>query len=90
MAGVVARQVEVEVKYEGYIQRQLKEAEKLKDMEKVRIPDNFDFLHVHGLSNELKDKLSAVRPATLGQASRIEGMTPAAMTALMVTLRATV
>jgi len=89
VAGVVARQVEVEVKYEGYIQRQLKEAEKLKDMEKVRIPDNFDFFQVHGLSNELKDKLSAVRPVTLGQASRIEGMTPAAMTALMVTLRAT-
>jgi len=88
LAKAVTRQVEIEVKYEGYIQRQLKEAEKLKDMEKVRLPDNFDFLKVHGLSNELKDKLSTVRPATLGQASRIEGMTPAAMTALMVTLRA--
>jgi tRNA uridine 5-carboxymethylaminomethyl modification enzyme len=84
----VKRQVEIEVKYEGYIQRQMKEAEKLKDMEKVRIPDGFDFQNVHGLSNELKDKLSAVRPVTFGQASRIEGMTPAALTALMVTLRA--
>jgi len=84
----VKRQVEIEVKYEGYIQRQMKDAEKLKDMEKVRLPDDFDFQAVHGLSNELKDKLSAVRPATIGQASRIEGMTPAALTALMVTLRA--
>jgi tRNA uridine 5-carboxymethylaminomethyl modification enzyme len=80
--------VEIEVKYEGYIQRQLQEAKKLKDMEKVRIPDNFDFRQVHGLSNELKEKLSTIRPATLGQASRVEGITPAAMTALMVTLRA--
>jgi tRNA uridine 5-carboxymethylaminomethyl modification enzyme len=84
----VKRQVEIEVKYEGYIQRQMKEAEKLKDMEKVRIPDRFDFQKVHGLSNELKDKLSAIHPTTIGQASRIEGMTPAALTALMVTLRA--
>jgi tRNA uridine 5-carboxymethylaminomethyl modification enzyme len=83
----VTRQVEIEIKYEGYIQRQMKEAEKLRDMEKVRIPDSFDYRSVHGLSNELKDKLSAVRPATMGQASRIEGMTPAAMTALLVTLR---
>jgi tRNA uridine 5-carboxymethylaminomethyl modification enzyme len=83
----VTRQVEIEVKYEGYIQRQLKEAEKLKDMEKVRIPDSFDFWQVHGLSNELKEKLSAIHPTSIGQASRIEGMTPAAMTALMVTLR---
>ena len=83
----VTRQVEIEVKYEGYIQRQLKEAEKLKDMEKVRIPDSFDFRQVHGLSNELKEKLSAIHPTSIGQASRIEGITPAALTALMVTLR---
>jgi len=84
---VVTRQVEIEVKYEGYIQRQLKEAEKLKDLEKVRIPDSFDFHQVHGLSNELKEKLSAIHPTSIGQASRIEGITPAALTALMVTLR---
>jgi tRNA uridine 5-carboxymethylaminomethyl modification enzyme len=87
LAPSVKRQVEIEIKYEGYIQRQLKEAEKLKQMEKVRIPDRFDFHQVHGLSNELKDKLSTIRPSTIGQASRIEGMTPAAMTALMVTMR---
>jgi len=84
---VVTRQVEIEVKYEGYIQRQLKEAEKLKDLEKVRIPESFDFHQVHGLSNELKEKLSAIHPTSIGQASRIEGITPAALTALMVTLR---
>jgi len=88
LSPAVTRQVEIEVKYEGYIQRQLKEAEKLKDMEKVNIPEGFNFRKVHGLSNELKEKLSDIRPVTLGQASRIEGITPAAMTALMVTLRA--
>ncbi len=88
LRSAVTRQVEIEVKYEGYIKRQLQEAKKLKDMEKVRIPDNFDFRQVHGLSNELKEKLSTIRPATLGQASRVQGITPAAMTALMVTLRA--
>lgn len=87
LAPAVTRQVEIEVKYEGYIQRQLKEAEKLKNMEKVRIPDRFDFWQVHGLSNELKEKLSDIHPTSIGQASRIEGITPAALTALMVTLR---
>lgn len=87
LAPAVIRQVEIEVKYEGYIQRQLKEAEKLKNMEKVRIPDGFDFWQVHGLSNELKEKLSDIHPTSIGQASRIEGITPAALTALMVTLR---
>lgn len=87
LGAAVVRQVEIEIKYEGYIQRQLKEAEKLKDREKVRIPEDFDFRKVHGLSNELKEKLSAVRPTSIGQASRIEGITPAAVTALMVTLR---
>jgi tRNA uridine 5-carboxymethylaminomethyl modification enzyme len=84
----VARQVEIEIKYAGYIQKQLKEIEKFKDLEKIRIPDLFDFDSVHGLSKELKSKLSAVRPASLGQAARIDGMTPAAISVLMVVLRA--
>ena len=83
----VVQQVEIEVKYEGYIQRQLREAEKLKDMENLRIPEDFDFRRVHGLSNELKEKLAAIRPTSLGQASRIAGITPAALTALLLTLR---
>jgi tRNA uridine 5-carboxymethylaminomethyl modification enzyme len=84
----VARQVETEIKYEGYIHRQLKEIEKFKNMERMKIPDNFDFNRVHGLSNELKEKLSAVMPSSLGQASRIDGITPAGLSVIMVAIRA--
>jgi tRNA uridine 5-carboxymethylaminomethyl modification enzyme len=83
----VGRQVEIEIKYEGYIQKQLKEIEKFKNLERKKIPETFDFAGVHGLSNELKEKLSAIRPASLGQASRIEGITPAAISVLMVGLK---
>ena len=84
----VARQVETEIKYEGYIHRQLKEIEKFKNMERMKIPDNFDFNGVHGLSNELKEKLSAVMPSSLGQASRIDGITPAGLSVIMVAIKA--
>jgi tRNA uridine 5-carboxymethylaminomethyl modification enzyme len=84
----VAQQVEIEIKYEGYIKRQLSEIEKFKNFEKVRIPEDFNYLEVHGLSNELKEKLAAVKPASLGQASRIDGITPAGLSVLMVALRA--
>jgi len=83
----VAKQVEIEVKYEGYIQKQLNEIEKFKNLEKIRIPDEFPYQNVHGLSNELKEKLARIRPASLGQASRISGITPAAISVLMVTLK---
>ena len=83
-----ARQVEIEIKYEGYIERQKREIEKFRELEKIRIPDGFDFDAVHGLSNELKEKLADVRPVSLGQASRVDGMTPAAISVLMVALRA--
>ncbi len=82
------RQVEIEIKYEGYIERQNREAAKLQDLEHVHIPASMDFGHVHGLSNELKEKLTAVRPTTLAQASRIPGMTPAALSILMILLKA--
>lgn len=84
----VARQVEIEIKYEGYIDRQLREIEKFKNLENMKISTDFDFTSMHGLSNELKEKLATVRPASLGQASRIDGMTPAAISVLMVALRA--
>jgi len=84
----VAKQVEIGVKYEGYIDRQLKEIEKFRNLEKIKIPEIFDFSKVHGLSNELKEKLSTVRPASLGQASRIDGMTPAAVSVLMIAIKA--
>jgi len=80
----VSKQVEIEIKYEGYIRRQLKEIENFKNLEKVRIPKRLDFTRVHGLSNELKHKLTLVRPDNLGQASRIDGMTPAALSVLMI------
>jgi tRNA uridine 5-carboxymethylaminomethyl modification enzyme len=83
-----ARQVEIEVKYEGYIQRQAGEIEKFKNLERIRIVEDMDYHAVHGLSTELKGKLESVRPITLGQAARIPGMTPAAISVLMVALKA--
>ncbi len=84
----VARQIEIEVKYEGYIKRQLREIEKFKNLETVRIPEQFDFGKVHGLSNELKEKLLSIHPLSLGQASRIDGMTPSAISVLLIALKA--
>jgi tRNA uridine 5-carboxymethylaminomethyl modification enzyme len=88
VAPTVSRQVEIEIKYEGYIRRQLSEIEKFRHLERIRLPEDFDYARVHGLSNELKEKLTRVRPASLGQASRISGITPAAMSVLLVALRA--
>ncbi|MFO7965738.1 MAG: tRNA uridine-5-carboxymethylaminomethyl(34) synthesis enzyme MnmG [Desulfobacterales bacterium] len=83
----VARQVEIEIKYEGYINRQLKDIKRFKNLEGIKIPDNFDYEKAHGLSNELKEKLSIIKPGSLGQASRIDGMTPAAISIMMVMLK---
>jgi len=83
-----AYQVEIESKYEGYIDRQQKEIQRFKSLEKIKIPDNFEFASVYGLSNELKEKLSRVRPDSLGQAARIDGMTPSAISAIMIAIRA--
>ena len=84
----IAHQVEIDIKYEGYIARQRREIEKFQNLERMPIPPDFDFNRVHGLSNELKEKLSEVKPASLGQTSRIDGMTPAALSVLMVALKA--
>jgi tRNA uridine 5-carboxymethylaminomethyl modification enzyme len=83
----VARQVEIEIKYEGYIHKQLREIEKFKSQESMKIPENLNFFEVYGLSNELKEKLSAIRPTSLGQASRIDGITPAALSVLMLAIK---
>ncbi|MBW2201777.1 MAG: tRNA uridine-5-carboxymethylaminomethyl(34) synthesis enzyme MnmG [Deltaproteobacteria bacterium] len=83
----VARQVEIEIKYEGYIHKQLREIEKFKSQESMKIPESLNFFEVYGLSNELKEKLSAARPTSLGQASRIEGITPAALSVLMLAIK---
>lgn len=82
------QQVEIQIKYEGYILRQLNEIKKYKNLEKINIPQNFEYSKAHGLSNELKEKLCQVLPKSLGQASRIDGMTPAAISVLMVAISA--
>ena len=84
----VVQQVEIEIKYEGYISRQLNEIKKFKDLERIKIPAGFAYGSVHGLSNELKEKLAAVQPVTLGQASRIPGITPAAISVMMIAIKA--
>ena len=84
----IARQVELEIKYEGYIKRQVKEIAKFRDAEYIKISPNFDYSKIAGLSNEMKEKLMAIKPISLGQASRIDGITPAALSAIMITLKA--
>ena len=83
----ITRQVEIEIKYEGYIKRQFQEIDKFKSLEKIKIPDSIDYNIVHGLSNELKSKLTKIRPVSLGQASRIDGITPAAISVLMIAIK---
>ncbi|MDX2464823.1 MAG: tRNA uridine-5-carboxymethylaminomethyl(34) synthesis enzyme MnmG [Porticoccus sp.] len=83
----VAEQVEIKVKYAGYIDRQQGEIDKLRRQEHTVIPDDFDFNVVKGLSNEVKQKLSEARPETLAKASRIPGVTPAAISLLLIYLK---
>jgi tRNA uridine 5-carboxymethylaminomethyl modification enzyme len=80
----VARQVEVAAKYEGYIRRMLDEVQAFKRREQELIPDELDYATVPGLSTEIRERLTAVRPRSLGQASRIPGVTPAAISILTV------
>ncbi len=79
-----ARIVEESVKYEGYIRREEKEIARLVELDRIKLPDEFDYQKVQGLSNELSEKLNRIKPATLGQASRIPGMTPAGLALLRV------
>lgn len=85
--GDVAEQVEVQTKYAGYITRQQDEIDKLRKNENTKIPDDFDYESVSGLSNEVKQKLIAQRPGTIAQASRIPGVTPAAISLVLVFLK---
>ena len=86
LGGDVEKQVEIQVKYEGYIIRQVETAEKLKKLEEKRIPDTIDYKAMRGISKEILCKLEEVRPANLGQAGRIQGMTPAALSLIMVAI----
>lgn len=81
-----AEQVEIQVKYDGYIERQIQQVKRFSSLEQKQIPGDFDFDAVTGLGSEVKQKLKLVRPVSLGQASRISGVTPAAISLLLVAL----
>ena len=82
----VTEAVEIAVKYEGYIKRQEQVIEQFKKLEHRRVPENFDYQGIKGFSNEVAEKLQKVRPSSVGQASRISGVTPAAISLLLVAL----
>jgi tRNA uridine 5-carboxymethylaminomethyl modification enzyme len=81
---IVARQVEVAVKYEGYVARMIEDVRRFKAAEEWLLPEGLDYSGVPGLSTEVKERLSGVRPRSLGQAGRVPGVTPAAVSILMV------
>lgn len=83
----VKEQVEIQVKYDGYMRRQTELIERFKKLEEVNFPEEFDFCAVLGLSKEVVEKLTKIRPVSLGQASRISGVTPAAISILMINLK---
>ncbi len=80
-------QVEIELKYEGYIQRQQELIKKMEKLEEVKIPESFDFLKLKTISNESKEKLHKIRPRSIGQASRISGVSPSDISILLVYLK---
>ncbi|MDH4162771.1 MAG: tRNA uridine-5-carboxymethylaminomethyl(34) synthesis enzyme MnmG [Nitrospirota bacterium] len=81
-----AEQVEIQIKYEGYIQRQMSQVERFASLEQKDLPEDMDYDSITGLGSEVKQKLKHVRPVSLGQASRISGVTPAAISLLLVAL----
>jgi len=87
LAEQVAEQVEIQLKYQGYIERQQAEIERLRLQEGTEIPADFDYAAISGLSNEVRQKLAAARPENVGRAARIPGMTPAALSLILVHLQ---
>jgi tRNA uridine 5-carboxymethylaminomethyl modification enzyme len=83
----VAQQVETVIKYEGYVQRQREEVRRRRDLENLRLPPDIDYRQVRGLSVEVQQQLTRHRPETIGQAARISGITPAAISLLLVHLK---
>ncbi len=77
-------EVEIEIKYEGFIRRQTSDVGRFDKLERIRVPANIDYKAINGLSSEIKEKLSDIRPLNLGQASRVSGVTPAAISILMI------
>src|SRR5690606_21923947 len=80
----IKEQVEIQVKYEGYIEKSLQQVEKLKKMENKKIPDDIDYHAISGIATEARGKLSEVRPLSIAQASRISGVNPADISILLV------
>jgi tRNA uridine 5-carboxymethylaminomethyl modification enzyme len=76
------------IAYRGYLERELRQIEKMKEIERIRIPREIDYLAIHGLRRESVIKLNEIRPDTLGQASRISGVSPADISVLMVLIQA--
>jgi tRNA uridine 5-carboxymethylaminomethyl modification enzyme len=83
----VTEQVEIAAKYAGYIERQKEEVEELAAQENVELPADLDYSTLRGLSKEVQQKLNLAKPQTIGQASRIQGMTPAAISLLLVYMK---
>ena len=80
-------QIEIQIKYSGYIEKDMQLLEGVRNAEGMRIPMNFDYTSVAGLSNEVKGRLKETRPENIGQASRIQGVTPAAVANLMIYIK---
>jgi tRNA uridine 5-carboxymethylaminomethyl modification enzyme len=87
LARQITEQVEIQLKYRGYIDRQEEDIKKLKRQEDTPLPEDFDYQQMQGLSNELKQKLQKVRPENISRATRIPGMTPAAISLLLIYLK---
>ena len=83
----VLEQVEINTRYEGYIKKALKEADKMLDLENKKIPENIDYDSIPNIASEAKQKLNEIRPTSIGQALRISGVNPADISILMVYLR---
>lgn len=83
----ILSEVETEIKYSGYIEKQLREVEKFKKLENMKLPENLNYYEIPGLSNEMKEKFSKIKPTSIGQALRIPGVTPAAISAIQVYLK---
>ncbi len=86
LSHAVREQVEISVKYEGYIKRQMQQVEQFKKLENRKLPENIDYKEVYGLSNEAKQKLNLMKPESVGQASRISGVSPADISVLLIYL----
>ena len=83
----IEAQAEVQIKYQGYVNRQMEMVERFQKLENLKLPENLDYADINGLSKEVREKLSRVRPRSLGQASRISGITPAAISLLSIYLK---